>query len=1517
MAIKFSKIKTLLAVLVFSAGVLQAMPFTKAEQASNSANSNDLPALTSVGIANPAAVYCQDLGYVYKNVEESCVFPDNTKCNAWDFLKGKCGKKYSYCNKMGFDIETLNDGKNAFSSEYAVCVDQTFDLRSFNLFNKKKTPVTDLFQLNKKIRSKCLNAPKLPQNNLPIKGAEQKGDGSPFEGPLLGTFDWRNLNGKNWLTPVKNQGSCGSCWAFSAVGVVESLYKINGSFADLDLSEENLVSDCFGEGSCCGGWHYEALDFIKNMGITNEEYFPYVDDTCKCKSSSCSAELVLRQYNKSDSDNILDSLRNFRDKKIKTEYTNAYYEYSPDIEKVLIRDPLLAKDAAELIIKYMSAIKYIAGDDNGKDLKIDKTDIEQIISFSEKLKISINKNKEKIEPEKVTKLLGLIENFETAFKLSDGKSFSQFFQSSEYFENNPKKLAATNEDEEVECQCEYNNINSSSNVCSNTTCSDRISGFELWKIADWHSVDNSQDSIKRYLISKGPLSVAMGMGDDYGGSFNKGIYQCSNDSGVNHAVVIVGYNDEEGCWIVRNSWGLNWEGSNDGYFKVGYNECSIENHVYYADYADLAPYHLPNQPDENDLGQFKSDGATAIGIGSAIDENSIIIKSRISHPDNLQVKLQVELRRLSEYGGEFNEGAGGLKESEFVDSGETAIININENELSGGGGYHWRARVIDENEHESGWVEFGNNDISDADFTKILPVPYYHQGDTDWCVPTAMSMILKYYGKDNAHSWDIAKEWGRGRDEELWWSLQWWPRTEEYGVREYFNTSVSGLSVEDISKDDFNAIKNSINNNMPVFYSIGKLDHAVVIIGYEVTDGEKRIYLNDSAGYLSQENIGEGHDYIARKVKWNDLMKYVDIGTYAMAVGGESNSLKGTLDIDMYRTNGFYFGEEGNRIYSWAYGDDIGMGWKSQSDRSQLLSKKDLFGYKQFITNHTASEQSYKLKIGFSSDNNEYWADPILIDNVEGYDNKVIAFHPVPLESVLGDNYGEYEIALSLWGGDDFSEKYDEIEFPKLSYSCTWCSGNIIPLYLNGQPEQMIDVVFVPDKSYQGYMDDFINIVKGLINEQYFKIDKMIGSGYGTIPTNYKERFNFYVYTGGFSTNPETCGATLPLNFDVPFADSIGTIVNQNDIIGCTTSLGPPSRWVVNKTGNVVLHESMHSIFSLIDEYDIKYNILCRDRTYREQLTDATNLWSSLANCQNDVKSAAFSLGNCKQLAKTGPPYCATDWFRYDTDTPNPDLMTACASGCNVSYVLGEADVRRINFVYNNWLKLSGKIKGNRGIQISFNINNNKISWLNSEVVSSYPNIGLQSDNFIVELLSSTNGALLKYGISDPRINIPIQGSAIEYPVFNDNVDFNLIIPWEENLKLVKIEDKENPETNIIVDVSETIFDFCQKNPSDLACLNGDQILETQIAITKMEYGETDILTQVTQAIGDNQAPLLLSELKQSTVDLEDYTPDGKLNPEQKKKLKMKFKFLETAGNEYQGKSINVNFKFLATQEEQ
>jgi len=68
----------------------------------------------AAGLANPASVYCQGLGYEEETRENDegsygvCIFPDGTECDSWDFLAGRCGQEHSYCVKQGFEI-TAND----------------------------------------------------------------------------------------------------------------------------------------------------------------------------------------------------------------------------------------------------------------------------------------------------------------------------------------------------------------------------------------------------------------------------------------------------------------------------------------------------------------------------------------------------------------------------------------------------------------------------------------------------------------------------------------------------------------------------------------------------------------------------------------------------------------------------------------------------------------------------------------------------------------------------------------------------------------------------------------------------------------------------------------------------------------------------------------------------------------------------------------------------------------------------------------------------------------------------------------------------------------------------------------------------------------------------------------------------------------------------------------------------------------------------------------------------------------
>jgi outer membrane protein assembly factor BamB/alpha-tubulin suppressor-like RCC1 family protein len=130
------------------------------------------------------------------------------------------------------------------------------------------------------------------------------------------------------------------------------------------------------------------------------------------------------------------------------------------------------------------------------------------------------------------------------------------------------------------------------------------------------------------------------------------------------------------------------------------------------------PEHRPDKP--TNVKQFKSDGSTELGIGSTTGERKVFFQGKVSDPDGHQVQLQVELRNLDEYSGQFNEPADDFKTSELVPSGGYATTSadelIDEN-------YHWRARAVDDQGYASDWVDFGGNAVSEPDFVVNVAPP--------------------------------------------------------------------------------------------------------------------------------------------------------------------------------------------------------------------------------------------------------------------------------------------------------------------------------------------------------------------------------------------------------------------------------------------------------------------------------------------------------------------------------------------------------------------------------------------------------------------------------------------------------------------------------------------------------------------------------------------------------------------------------------------------------------------------
>jgi hypothetical protein len=125
----------------------------------------------------------------------------------------------------------------------------------------------------------------------------------------------------------------------------------------------------------------------------------------------------------------------------------------------------------------------------------------------------------------------------------------------------------------------------------------------------------------------------------------------------------------------------------------------------------------PNEPVELDQmnSQYES-----ITVGKDHDTDMVFFKAIISDPNDDGIYLQVELRRLNEFFGEYNEDAGGFKESYSL-TGRREIICSAQELIPGK--YHWRARTCSVKGDCSEWVEFGGNDIDEPDFIIVNSNP--------------------------------------------------------------------------------------------------------------------------------------------------------------------------------------------------------------------------------------------------------------------------------------------------------------------------------------------------------------------------------------------------------------------------------------------------------------------------------------------------------------------------------------------------------------------------------------------------------------------------------------------------------------------------------------------------------------------------------------------------------------------------------------------------------------------------
>lgn len=143
-----------------------------------------------------------------------------------------------------------------------------------------------------------------------------------------------NWNEKGAVTPVKDQGQCGSCFAFSSTGSIEGqLFRSTGKL--LSLSEQQII-DCsreFGNSGCSGGWMHKTFEYIASQGgIDSEESYQYKatdTDTCHFKSDSVGATVKsYDQIKKDDEQELLNAVASIGPIAIGIKVQNSFYQYS-------------------------------------------------------------------------------------------------------------------------------------------------------------------------------------------------------------------------------------------------------------------------------------------------------------------------------------------------------------------------------------------------------------------------------------------------------------------------------------------------------------------------------------------------------------------------------------------------------------------------------------------------------------------------------------------------------------------------------------------------------------------------------------------------------------------------------------------------------------------------------------------------------------------------------------------------------------------------------------------------------------------------------------------------------------------------------------------------------------------------------------------------------------------------------------------------------------------------------------
>ncbi|XP_055297428.1 procathepsin L-like [Sitodiplosis mosellana] len=202
--------------------------------------------------------------------------------NEWNRFKLKYSKEYKSDAEDLFRMNIFKENQQKIA-QHNVAFDKG-EVPFKTALNKFADWTNDEFvQISGRVDTSDQTAPKDTNNDVNKTIIDSTVFVSPANVIIPPSVDWRE---KGAVNEIKDQGRCGSCWAFAASAALESHHFIKTGQL-VSLSEQNII-DCsteYGTHGCNGGFRYYAFQYVKdNGGIESEESYPYEgtdNNTCR------------------------------------------------------------------------------------------------------------------------------------------------------------------------------------------------------------------------------------------------------------------------------------------------------------------------------------------------------------------------------------------------------------------------------------------------------------------------------------------------------------------------------------------------------------------------------------------------------------------------------------------------------------------------------------------------------------------------------------------------------------------------------------------------------------------------------------------------------------------------------------------------------------------------------------------------------------------------------------------------------------------------------------------------------------------------------------------------------------------------------------------------------------------------------------------------------------------------------------------------------------------------------------